>query len=56
MNELPLAGNIPDTSLPTILIHLNRSRKSGTLVIKTARIYQKSISCKRRCGLCFVDI
>ena len=35
MNELPLAGNIPDTSLPTILIHLNRSRKSGTLVIKT---------------------
>ena len=35
MNELPLVGNIPDISLPTILIHLNRSRKSGTLVINT---------------------
>jgi tetratricopeptide (TPR) repeat protein len=35
MNELPLIGNIPDTSLPAILTHLNRSRKSGTLIIKT---------------------
>ena len=35
MNEIPLAGSIEETGLLRILIHLNRHRKSGTLVIKT---------------------
>jgi curved DNA-binding protein CbpA len=35
MNEIPLAGNIEETGLLRILIHLNRHRKSGTLVVKT---------------------
>ncbi|HMK50612.1 MAG TPA: DUF4388 domain-containing protein, partial [Thermodesulfovibrionales bacterium] len=35
MNELPLVGNIPETSLTRVLIQLNRHRKSGTLVVKT---------------------
>lgn len=35
MNEIPLAGSIEETGFLRILIHLNRHRKSGTLVIKT---------------------
>ena len=35
MNKLPLSGSIQNTGLPRILIHLNRNRKSGTIVIKT---------------------
>jgi tetratricopeptide (TPR) repeat protein len=35
MNEIPLAGSIEETGIQRILIHLNRHRKSGTLVIKT---------------------
>ena len=35
MNEIPLTGSIEETGLLRTLIHLNRHRKSGTLVIKT---------------------
>ncbi len=35
MIEIPLKGNIKNFSLSTLLAHLNRDRKTGTLVVRT---------------------
>jgi len=35
MTDIPLSGNTKENSLPGLLIHLNRKRKTGTLVVKT---------------------
>ena len=39
--EIPLQGNIKDTSLVKILVHLNRSVKTGTLAVSTASAIKK---------------
>jgi len=41
MTEIPLTGNIRDFSLPDILVHLNRHRKTGTLIVKTPAFTKK---------------
>ena len=33
--EIPLSGNLRDTSLARILVYLNRNRKTGTLSVNT---------------------
>ncbi len=42
MMDIPLKGNIKNISLPTILAHLNRNRKTGTLVVQTL-IFTKKV-------------
>lgn len=42
MMDIPLKGNIKNISLPTILVHLNRNRKTGTLVVQTL-IFTKKV-------------
>lgn len=41
MTEIPLTGNIRDFSLPDILVHLNRHRKTGTLIVTTPAFTKK---------------
>lgn len=40
--EIPLSGNIKDFGIPKILLYLNRSRKTGTLIVKTP-IFTKKV-------------
>jgi tetratricopeptide (TPR) repeat protein len=42
MTEVPLKGNIKNTSLIKILVYLNRSRKTGTLVVITPAFTKKA--------------
>jgi tetratricopeptide (TPR) repeat protein len=42
MNDVPLSGNAESNSLPRLLIHLNRKRKTGTLLVK-ASLFTKKI-------------
>jgi tetratricopeptide (TPR) repeat protein len=41
MDDMPPAGNTKETSLPGLLIHLNRKRKTGTFVVKTPLFVKK---------------
>jgi tetratricopeptide (TPR) repeat protein len=41
MNDMTLKGNIRDFSLPKILTHINRQRKTGTLLVKTITLTKK---------------
>ncbi|NJD56755.1 MAG: DUF4388 domain-containing protein [Nitrospirae bacterium] len=39
--EIPLSGNIKDTTLVKLLVYLNRGRKTGTLSLTTAALTKK---------------
>jgi len=41
MTGIPLKGNLKDTRLPLILIHINRNRLTGTLEVRTSLFTKK---------------